>query len=68
MSTRTSVGRVVGTYKFVEAHRHQHSVQAMCRLLEIAPSGYYDWIKHPVSKRAQEDASRARVAMFHRSS
>jgi putative transposase len=28
----------------------------MYRVLEVAQSGYYDWLKQPVSNRAQEDA------------
>ena len=27
-----------------------------CRVLDVAPSGYYDWLKQPVSNRAKEDA------------
>jgi putative transposase len=33
----------------------------MCRLLGVAPSGYYAWIKKPVSNRAQEDARLLRL-------
>ncbi len=29
----------------------------MCRVLELAASGHYDWLKQPVSTRAQEDAT-----------
>ena len=61
MSTRMSSGRVRATYKFIKAHRDQSSVEAMCRVLEVAPSGYYDWLKQPVSKRAQEDARLLRL-------
>jgi len=61
MSTRMRVGRVVATYEFIKTHRREHSVQAMCRLLDVAPSGYYEWIKHPVSRRAQEDARLLRL-------
>ena len=61
MSTRLSAGRVRGTYEFIKAHRHQYSVEAMCRVLEVAVSGYYEWLKQPVSKRAQEDARLLRL-------
>ena len=29
-------GRVRVTYEFIKAHRHQFSVQEMCRVLEVA--------------------------------
>lgn len=61
MSTRLSAGRVRATYEFIKAHRQQYSVHAMCRVLEVAPSGYYDWLKQPVSSRAQEDARLLRL-------
>ena len=48
MSTRLSAGRVRATYEFIKAHRHQFSVEAMCRMLEVAPSGYYGWLKQPI--------------------
>ena len=61
MSARLSAGRVRATYEFVKAHRREYGVEAMCRVLEVAPSGYYDWLKQPVSKRAQEDARLLRL-------
>jgi putative transposase len=36
-------------------------VQAMCRILKVAPSGYYEWLTHPISNRAQEDARLLRL-------
>jgi transposase InsO family protein len=33
----------------------------MCRVLEVAPSGYYEWLLQPVSNRAQEDARLLRL-------
>ena len=54
-------GRVRATYEFIKAHRDQFSVQEMCRILEVAQSGYYDWLQQPVSNRAQEDARLLRL-------
>lgn len=61
MSNGKSGGNVRRIYQFIEAHRHQHPVQLMCRVLGVAPSGYYEWLKHPISNRAQEDARLLRL-------
>src|SRR5690349_4986265 len=61
MSKRMSSGRVVATYEFIKANSPQHGVHALCRLLEVARSGYYEWVKHPVSRKAQEDARLLRL-------
>lgn len=44
MSKRMSAGRVRRAYQVIEAHRQQYPVQVMCKVLEVAPSGYYDWL------------------------
>src|SRR5260221_7003749 len=54
-------GRVRSTYAFIKAHRDTYSVQAMCRVLVVAPSGYYEWLQQPISNRAQEDARLLRL-------
>ena len=56
MSTRRSAKRVRTTYEFIKAHRDQYGVQMMRRVLEVAPSGYYEWVLQPVSNRAQDEA------------
>lgn len=61
MSTQPIAGRVRKTYEFIKANSQAHSVQRMCRLLGVAPSGYYEWLKRPVSNRAQEDARLLRL-------
>lgn len=42
-------------YQFVSAHVHDYPVVAMCRVLEVAQSGYYAWKKRQPSARQQED-------------
>ena len=61
MSTNLSAGRVWSTYEFIRSHRAKYSVQALCRVLDVAPSGYYEWLKKPLSNRAQEDARLLRL-------
>jgi len=61
MPTKLSVGRVRRVYAFIKANSRQHDVRALCRLLEVAASGYYAWLREPVSSRAQEDARLLRL-------
>jgi putative transposase len=61
MSSKPSTGRVRATYDFIKTHGKEFSVQTMCRVLGVAPSGYYDWLHQPVSQRAQEDARLLRL-------
>jgi hypothetical protein len=35
----------------IKANRATFSVQAMCSVLGVAPSGYYEWLTHPISNR-----------------
>lgn len=43
-------------HEFIQAHRREYSVEAMCQILDVAPSGYYEWLQKPLSDRAVEDA------------
>jgi putative transposase len=43
-------------YAFISAHREQFRVRAMCRVLRVHFSGFYAWIKEPLSHCAQQDA------------
>ena len=42
-------------YAFIRAHRHEHRVTVMCRVLRVHRSGYYAWLRKPKSERAVED-------------
>jgi putative transposase len=60
-STKLSKRRVRAAYEFMKAHRVEYGVQMMCRVLDVAPSGYYAWLQEPLSNRAKEDARLLRL-------
>ena len=43
------------TYAFIKAHRREFDTAAMCRLLDVSRSGFYDWLWQPLSDRAVEE-------------
>ena len=61
MSTSTTLGRVRQIYKFIELHKNEYGVQRICKVLDVAPSGYYAWLKRPISDRALEDGRLLRL-------
>lgn len=48
--------RVPLNYALIKAHRGDVSVRSMCRVLRMHYSGFYAWLKSPLSHRALEDA------------
>jgi putative transposase len=53
----------------VTAHQALHPVAAMCRVLDVSPSGYYAWRKRPLSPRARTDVElSAEIQAIHRAS
>ena len=39
----------------------RYTIQTMCQVLEVAPSGYYEWLQFPISNRARENARLLRL-------
>lgn len=37
-------------------HRHTWPLTTMCRLLQVARAGFYQWLHRPESDHAKEDA------------
>ena len=40
---------------FIKAHRQEFDTAMMCRLLDVSRSGFYQWLRNPLSNRAVED-------------
>jgi putative transposase len=42
-------------FGFIKEHKKEFSIRAMCRVLEVSVSGYYQWYKGLKNKRQQEN-------------
>ncbi len=47
-------------YRFINDHRHEHGVATMCRVLQVARAGFYEWLHKPLSNRASRRSTTAR--------
>lgn len=53
----------------MRAHQAQFPVRTLCRLLGVSPSGYYAWLRRPISARAEANTKLLdRIQMVHRRS
>lgn len=55
MATQKTQSKVRQAYRFIEEHRNEFNIDAMCRVLGVARAGYYAWLDNPFSDRARED-------------
>lgn len=42
-------------YRFVQSYADRWPVRVICRVLQVTPSGYYAWRRHPNAPRHRED-------------
>ena len=53
-------------YQFIADHLKIFSLAAMCRVMGVSRSGFYDWFDRPISAKAQHDqALKAEIAKIH---
>lgn len=55
MNNRRRSRDVRATYEFIKAHRSEFDTAVMCRLLDVSRSGFYEWLRNPLSDLALED-------------
>lgn len=55
--------------RFIEAEKDNHPVACLCRVLEVAPSGFSAWLRREPSERAREDGElTCRIEAIHEGS
>ena len=56
-------------FAWIKEHRHIFPVAAMCRVLELSKSGFYAWLKRPVSERhLRREELAGKMIEIHRNS
>ena len=56
-------------FAFIAAEKARHSVTILCRCLRVTRSGFYTWLRRPLSARSQRDlVLRTKLRAFHAAS
>lgn len=53
-------------YEFIRDNSELFNISALCRVLSVSRSGYYEWLSRPPSERKKEDeALKAKISEIH---
>ena len=53
-------------FQFISDNRGQFNLSAMCRIMSVSRSGFYEWLSRPASKRSKEyQALKADIRVIH---
>lgn len=56
-------------YAFIQEQRAKHAITTLCRVLEVSPSGFYDWVDRPESTRDRENRQLVtKITLCHQAS
>jgi putative transposase len=59
----------VRIFRFIAAKKAEHSIQIMCRVLEVSRSGFHAWaIREPSARAIADTALTGRIAEIHKQS
>jgi hypothetical protein len=42
-------------FRFIKEHREEFAVEKMCKVMKVSVSGYYYWLKYPVSSQTVKE-------------
>ena len=53
-------------FRFIAAKKTEHSIQIMCRVLEVSRSGYHAWaVRAPSDRAVADEVLTGRIAEIH---
>jgi transposase InsO family protein len=56
-------------YAFIKEQRAKHAITTLCCVLEVSPSGFYDWLDRPESARTRENRQLVtKISLCHQAS
>jgi putative transposase len=59
----------VRIFRFIAAKKTEHSIQIMCRVLEVSRSGYHAWqVREPSARAVADELLTTRIAGIHKDS